>query len=126
MKALMGFGTVVSNVNMPNKGQMSQLPLGSIVETNCVFSNDQVKPVVSNPLPEDVAELVQWNCTNIDKTYEGIKTRDLGTIFEAFANQPLCENLSAEDAKELFKEMCLNTREYLDEFYDLDAYFTNK
>jgi alpha-galactosidase len=123
MKALMGFGTVVSNVNMSNRGQMSQLPLGSIVETNCVFSNDQVKPVVSNPLPEEVAELVQWNCANIDKTYEGIKTRDLGTIFEAFANQPLCENLSAEEAKELFKEMCLNTREYLDEFYDLDGYF---
>lgn len=123
MKALMGFGTIVSNVNMPNKGQMSQLPLGSIVETNCVFSNDQVKPVVSNLLPEEVAELVQWNCANIDKTYEGIKTRDLGKIYEAFVNQPLCENLSAENAKELFKEMCLNTREYLDEFYELDTYF---
>ena len=49
-----------------------------------------------------------------------------GIIFEAFANQPLCENLSAEDAKELFKEMCLNTREYLDEFYELDTYFPNK
>lgn len=126
MKALMGFGTIVSNVNMPNKGQMSQLPLGSIVETNCVFSNDQVKPVVSNLLPEEVAELVQWNCANIDKTYEGIKTRDLGKIYEAFVNQPLCENLSAENAKELFKEMCLNTREYLDEFYELDSYFSNK
>ena len=78
MKALLGFGTIVSNVNMPNKGQMAQLPLGSIVETNCVFSNDQVKPVVSSPLPEEVAELVQWNCANIDATYEGIKTRDLG------------------------------------------------
>ena len=74
-------------------------------------------------IPEEAAELVQWNCANIDKTYEGIKTRDLGTIFEAFANQPLCENLTVEEAKELFKEMCLNTREYLDEFYDLDGYF---
>ena len=119
MKALMGFTTVVSNVNMPNKGQMSQLPLGSIVETNCVFSNDQVKPVVSNPLPEDVAKMVRLNCENIDKTYEGIKTRNLDKIFEAFANQPLCESLSEADAKALFQEMCINTREYLDEFYQL-------
>ncbi|MGN1156723.1 MAG: alpha-glucosidase/alpha-galactosidase, partial [Agathobacter sp.] len=104
---------------MPNKGQMSQLPLGSIVETNCVFSNDQVKPVVSNPLPEDVAKMVRLNCENIDKTYEGIKTRNLDKIFEAFANQPLCEALSEADAKALFQEMCINTREYLDEFYQL-------
>ena len=26
MKALMGFGTIVSNVNLPNQGQMPQLP----------------------------------------------------------------------------------------------------
>lgn len=123
MKALMGFGTVVSNVNLPNKGQIPQLPLGSIVETNCVFSNDQVKPVVSNPLPTAVAALVQRNCINIDATYEGIKARDLDKIFAAFVNQPLCEGLTLEDAKALFKEMCYNTRTYLDEYYDLETYF---
>ena len=37
LKALLGFGTVVSNVNIPNMGQMPQMPLGSIVETNCIF-----------------------------------------------------------------------------------------
>ena len=103
---------------------MSQLPLGSIVETNCVFSNDQVKPVLSNPLPTAVATLVQRNCSNIDTTYEGIKARDLDKIYMAFANQPLCNGLSMGESKALFKEMCYNTREYLDAYFDLDAYFT--
>ena len=119
MKAILGFKTIVSNVNLPNRGQMSQLPLGSIVETNCVFSNDQVKPVVSNPLPEGAVELVRRNCANIDATYEGIKERNLQKIFEAFINQPLCDGLDRADAKALFTEMCLNTRAYLDEYYDL-------
>lgn len=123
MKALLGFGTVVSNVNMPNLGQMPQMPLGSIVETNCVFSNDQVKPVVSKPLPTAVANLVYRNCSNIDLTYEGIKERDLGKLFAAFANQPLCGHLSMEEVAELFRQMCMNTRKYLDPYYDLDAYF---
>lgn len=123
MKAIMGLKTVVSNVNLPNMGQMAQLPLGSIVETNCVFSNDQVKPVVSNPLPTAAANLVQRNCLNIDTTYEGIKNRDLDTIFAAFANQPLCSTLTVEQCRELFREMCLNTREYLNPYFDLDAYF---
>ncbi len=121
MKALMGFGTVVSNVNMPNRGQMSQLPPGSIVETNCVFSNDQVKPVVSNPLPEEVAQMVQRNCANIDLTYEGIKERDLEKIFRAFVNQPLCEKLDEAQARELFYKMCRNTGEYLEVYFDLSS-----
>lgn len=123
MMALMGFGTTVSNVNMPNRGQMPQLPMGSIVETNCVFSNDQVKPVVSNPLPAGALELVARASSNIDTCYEGIKARDLDKIFASFANQALCSSLTLEECRALFREMCLNTRAYLDPYFDLDGYF---
>ena len=123
IKAILGFKTIVSNVNLPNRGQMQQLPLGAIVETNCVFSNDQVKPVVANPLPSGAANLVQRNCMNIETTYEGIKERDLGKIFTAFVNQPLCSSLTMEQCRELFEEMCRNTRAYLDPYFDLDGYF---
>jgi alpha-galactosidase len=123
MKALLGFGTIVSNVNMPNKGQMPQMPLGSIVETNCVFSNSQVKPVVSNRLPSAVSNLVYRACVNIDTCYEGIKERNLEKIYTSFANQALCNTLTMEQSKELFKEMCYNTKDYLDEYFDLDSYF---
>jgi alpha-galactosidase len=125
MKALLGFGAIVSNVNMPNKGQMPQMPLGSIVETNCVFSNDQVKPVVSDPLPSAVANLVYRACANIDTCYEGIKERNLGKIYLSFANQALCNTLTMEQSYELFKEMCYNTKDYLSDYFDLDTYFKN-
>ena len=125
MKALMGFGTIVSNVNLPNRGQMPQLPLGAIVETNCVFSNDQVKPVVSNPLPTGAAALVLRGCMNIETDYEGIKERNLDKIFAAFVNEPLCAGLGVAQARSLFREMCMNTREYLDPYYDLDGYFAD-
>lgn len=125
MKAIMGFTTVISNVNMPNRGQAPQLPLGSVVETNCVFSHGQVKPIVSKPLPLAAANLVLRNCINIDTTYEGIKNRDLKTIYSAFINQPLLSGLGWKESGELFREMCLNTREYLDPYFDLDSYFGN-
>lgn len=123
MKALLGFGPIVSNVNMPNQGQMPQMPIGSIVETNCVFSNDCVKPVVSKELPSSVCNLVYRSCVNIDTTYEGIKERNLGKLYVAFANQALCNSLTMEESYELFKEMCYNTRKYLDPYFDLDSYF---
>lgn len=122
MKALMGFQTVVSNVNIPNQGQMPQMPLGSIVETNCVFSNDQVKPVVSRPLPGAALNLVYRCCANVDTAYEGIKERNLEKIYTAFANQPLCDTLTMAQSRELFGEMCHNTREYLAPYFELDKW----
>lgn len=123
MKALMGMKTVVSNVNLPNRGQMPQMPLGSIVETNCVFSNDQVNPVSAKPLPSAAANLVYRCCANVDTTYEGIKERDLSKIFAAFLNQPLCSSLTMEQCQTLFREMCCNTRSYLEPHFQLDRYF---
>lgn len=125
MQAVMGFNTFVSNVNMPNAGQMPQMPLGSIVETNCVFSNGQVKPIVSKPLPTAVKNLVYRACVNVDTSYEGIKERDLDKIFAAFINQPLCGTLDFVQAKALFKKMCFATRDYLEPYFDLDGYFKN-
>ena len=125
MKAVMGFSTVISNVNMPNRGQAPQLPEGAIVETNCVFTNGQVKPIVSKPLPLGAANLVLQNCLNQEALYEGIKARDLNAIYQTFVNQPLCSTLTFEESKALFKEMCFNTREYLDPYFDLDGYFKN-
>lgn len=121
MRALMGFETIVSNVNMPNMGQMPQLPPGSIVETNCVFANDMLRPVVSKPLPQGAAALVSRANANIELCYEGIKERDLDKIFASFVNQPLCGTLSHDQARALFAEMCENTRDYLAPYFDLSA-----
>lgn len=122
LKAIMGFEPRISNVNMPNEGQVPGLPMGSIVETNCIFTNGFVRPVVSKELPDAVKNLVLRNCLNIDAAYEGIKKRDLEKIFVAFVNQPLCSGLALEEAEKLFKEMVANTRIYLEEFYDLESY----
>jgi len=123
MKAILGFKTVVSNVNTVNRGQMPQMPMGSIVETNCVFSNDNVCPVVARPLPQGAYELVYRACINVDYCYKAIKERDLEKIYYSFRNQALCDGLSDNDCRALFKEMCINTRNYLDPYYELDNYF---
>ena len=117
IQAILGLKTVVSNVNMPNHGQMPGLPEGSIVETNCVFTNGYVLPVTAKPLPAGALALVQRNCANIDLTCEGIRERDLDKLFAAFMNQPLCSTLTMEEGAELFRVMCENTKEYLARYY---------
>ncbi len=121
MKALLGLiPPLVSNANTVNVGQMADMPLGSVVETNCVFSRNSVKPIVARPLPGDVSALVLRNAMNIENTYYGIKNRDFHRIFEAFANQPLCSGLTLSEAKALFTEMVNATGGYLKDYYSLN------
>ena len=119
IKAILGMGDIISNVNMPNNGQMSQLPIGSIVETNCLFSKDKVEPIKSKDLPLGVLNLVYQASNNIDTLYQGIKERNLDIILSSFMNQALCSNLSIIDGKKLFTEMLNNTKEY----FNLKEYF---
>ena len=117
LRGLAGLETVVTNVNFPNRGQMPGIPLGSVVETNCVFTHGTVSPVTAPPLPLGALSLVRRASDNIDLVCEGTAERDMDKLFAAFLNQPLCSGLTMEDARALFTKMCRNTRAYLEPYY---------
>lgn len=119
MKAVLGFGPVISNANTVNRGQMRDLPLGAVVEVNHVFDNNCVRPILANPLPAPVTDLIRPCVESLEECYQGIKTRDLGRIFNAFMAQPMVCDLSRPDGERLFREMVFGTSEYLDPWYDL-------
>ena len=106
LRGIAGLETVVSNVNLPNRGQMPGIPLGSIVETNCVFTNSFVDPVVSRPLPAGALALVRRCSDNIDLLDEGIARRSREKVLSAFRNQALCSGLTLEESERLFDQMC--------------------
>ena len=113
MKAILGLSTMVSNVNLPNVGQIKDLPKGAIVETNALFTHNQIVPLYAGKLNDEAHNLVLRNLINQEGLYEAIKARDLNKIFNIFVNQPLCSTLTIKDAKELFKSMVFNTQKYL-------------
>ena len=112
MRAILGLGDLVTNVNLPNIGQIPNLPLGAVVETNAVFRAGTVTPVQAGPVPASIAPMVQRVAAVQELTSEGIAKRDLDMIFSAFLNDPLV-TCSYADAQKMFREMCENTKEYL-------------
>jgi alpha-galactosidase len=117
IRALLGLRELTTNVNIPNVGQIPNLPLGAVVETNAVFRDGTVTPVMAGALPRQIEPLVSRICIEQEILTEGIAKRDLNMIFNAFANDPNV-TCSREDAKKLFDEMCQNTKKYLD-MYDI-------
>lgn len=117
IRALLGLCDLVTNVNIPNQGQIPNLPLGAVVETNAVFCAGSLTPVLAGPIPAEIYPLIARICGEQELLSEAIAKRDTPKIFAAFANDPLV-TCGLDDARRLFGEMCENTREYLT-MYDL-------
>ncbi len=116
MVALCGLDSYVTNVNLPNKGQISSLPLGAVVETNAYFSGDSVEPVFSGAIQNDVNSLVIRHVYNQEEVVKETLKGDYNGVFRAFVNDPNVQ-LPLDKARELFNEMLENTKQYLP-YYD--------
>lgn len=113
LKALLGLGDIVSNVNIPNRGQIPNLPLGSVVETNALFGLNRIEPVYAGPLPANILPLVARHVYNQENTLTTALHRDRKLGFSTFLNDPQMASVPVEDARALFDDMLENQRDYL-------------
>ena len=117
MRALLGLEDYVTNVNIPNVGQIPNLPLGAIVETNAIFRDDSIMPTNAGAVPDGVWSLVARIADAQLLVAEAGRTRNLELAFRAFVNDPLV-SLDLSTARALFCEMVENTKKYLGEYFD--------
>ena len=113
IKALLGLRSMVTNVNLPNRGQVEGIPLGAIVETNALFRRNEVRPVLAGRLPDPVLGLVLRNVLNQETILRAALARDKDLAFASFIKDPLV-TIGVEEARELFAEMLAGTRAYLE------------
>lgn len=109
VKSLVGLGNLVTNVNMPNRGQMPDLPREAVVETNAAFSRDDVQPLASEGLPVDVRALVTPHVLAQEGIVEAVFEHDREKAFRIFSHDSAIQNVSLSDARSLFDEMCAKT-----------------
>ena len=113
LKALLGLGDMVSNVNIPNRGQIPNLPIGAVVETNALFGKDRIEPVFAGNIPANILPLVARHVYNQENTLTAAMKRDRKLGLGTFMNDPQLSGVPMKDAKELFDDMLENQREYL-------------
>ncbi|MBI5950459.1 MAG: alpha-glucosidase/alpha-galactosidase [Chloroflexi bacterium] len=106
IKALLGLGDIITNVNLKNVGQVSNLPLNTVVETNAQFSRDSVVPLTAGALPVGIAPLINQHIANQELIIESALTENTDLAFQAFFNDP-SNTLPLDDAWELFNKLLL-------------------
>lgn len=112
MRALLGLCDLITNVNIPNRGQIPNLPLGAVVETNAIFRTDELTPVMAGEIPTEIYPLISKICAEQEAVSDAVAKRDIEAIFNAFVSDPLV-SCDIKSARKMFDEMVENTKKYL-------------
>ncbi len=113
IKAILGLGDLISNVNMPNRGQIPNLPIGAVVETNALFGYDRIAPVYAGPVPANILPLIARHVYNQENTLRAAMTCDRKLGLSTFMNDPMFGSAAPGDIEKLFDDMLENQRKYL-------------
>ena len=105
IKALMGLNDIVTNVNLPNSGQIPNLPSDVVVETNASFSKDSIKPIITDGLPLDILALVMHHVLTYEGIIEAVFENDTEKAFRFFSHDFAVQALPPQTARSLFDEM---------------------
>ena len=115
LKAVLGLGDLVSNVNIPNRGQIPNLPLGAVVETNAIFGLDRIEPVYAGNMPASILPLVARHVYNQENALTAALTCDRKLGLSTFLNDPQLSMVRPEEGGKLFDDMLEAQRAYLPE-----------
>ena len=116
MRALLGLKDFVTNVNLPNKGQIPNLPIGTIVETNAAFTGNSVQPVMAGPVPDSIYPLVSRAASEIEMMLDAAFSLDRAYAKKLFCKLNLIKGLKQSEKEELFETMFEGTKEYLKDY----------
>lgn len=112
MKALLGLGDMTSNVNIPNRGQIANLPIGAVVETNALFRGNSIAPVFAGSMPDNILALTMPHVINQKNTLKAAMECSFDLAAQVMLNDPLVRLLPRQ-AEELLRVMLKNTARYL-------------
>ena len=113
IRALLGLHNFVTNINVPNVGQIPNLPMGVVVESNAAFRANAATPLFAGEVPIELYSMLSSLAGEQELVVRAGLERNYGLAFQAFVQDPLCSNLSIKDARTLFEKMINNTKEYL-------------
>lgn len=116
MKALRLGTTHTDIVNLPNIGQIDNLPRGAVVETFGTISSCGFSPVAIGTLPDVLQGMTEPHCRVQMMTLQAALTGDRKLAFEALMLDPLCRHLTLAQIRKMGEELMTANQNYLPQF----------
>jgi len=104
IKALLGLGSLYTNVNVPNRGQIPWLPQNHVVETNALIDQNSILPSTAGMPSAPVKQFISTIAEEQELVLKGVFEENPQALFQAFLMDPLMQ-LPISKAKELYMKM---------------------
>ena len=101
--------------NLPNQGQISNLPSGATVETPVMVDGAGVHPVHVGALPEPIAELCRREITTAQLCVDASVNGDHEKALQCLLLDPMITDIQV--AKNILDDYLLSNKEYLPQFW---------
>jgi alpha-galactosidase len=102
--------------NLPNRGQISNLPSGATVETPVMVNGAGVHPVQVGDLPEPIAELCRRESTVAQLCVDAAVEGDREKALQCLLLDPMITDIQA--AKNIINDYLSSYKEYLPQFWN--------
>ena len=116
IKALATNTPFIDVVNLPNIGQIDNLPRGAVVETLGVVDGAGFAPISIGRMPEILRGLTEVHCHVQKMTLEAGLTGNEKLALEALMLDPLCAKLAPSQVRKMGLELMAATKGYLPQF----------
>lgn len=116
MKAFVTNTPFVDVVNLPNVGQIDNLPRGAVVETLGLVDSAGFAPIAIGAMPEPLRSLLETHCQVQKMTLEAALTGNRKLALDALTLDPLCSKLAPSDTRKMGLDLMRATRNFLPQF----------
>ena len=116
IRALLGLSEMVTNINTPNRGQIENLPQGTVVETNAAFRDGTLNPVMAGRVPDILYPMISRAARENDNAVEAAFSLDLAFAEEKFVQLNMLKDLKEAQKRALFEKMVKGTANYLKDY----------
>jgi len=107
----------VDVMNLPNVGQVANLPMGAVVETAGVVNATGFAPVMAGALPPQLLNLTIPHAVNQERIVEAGMEGDRGKALQALIADPLCAHLPVPRVRKMADELLRANRPLLPQFF---------
>lgn len=117
IKSIVFHESYIDVVNVVNNGQITNLPIGSVVETLGQINSLGCTPFTVGALPQPIKMLVQPHAENQLSIIEASQSGDLNKALMCLAAEPSSAHLTISSIKQMGKELLEPNKKYLTQFF---------
>ena len=115
ISSLQNQGELLTVANLPNLGQVDNLPREAVVETLAVVSHGGLQPLAVGPIPRGLAGHMYKHVMNQELAIDAALAGDRDLALQSLLGDPMIKNY--EDAKNLLADLLEANKPYLPMFF---------